>query len=163
MIHYLYCMLAFTSEIFWLLFHNFLSLVMVAFFHLKPCHQSQVPQGYPLHGLSTVVEPLLLWVYLAPRRAGYGSATIVHFRVHPSGWSLSLAGWDCFGHTDVWSWPPVWLAAFLQVLCEPCLLEWEILWRSAGQGSSQRGVGAEFMVLARLMERWQRCHQRQTN
>lgn len=44
-----------------------------------------------------------------------GSAMTVDCHGHPSGWSLSLAGWDCFGHTDVWSWPPVWLAAILQV------------------------------------------------
>lgn len=128
-------------------------------FHLKPLSpEPSTPGISPAWSFYCCWTIIAVGVFGPKARWLGGSATTVHSRGHPSGWSLSLAGWCVEPAPSVTG---CFLAGVL--VCEPCLLEWEILWRSAGQGSSQRGVGAEFMVLARLMERWQRCHQRQTN
>lgn len=94
-------------------------------FHLKPLSpEPSTPGISPAWSFYCCWAIIAVGVFGPKARWLGGSATIVHSRRHPSGWSLSLAGWDCFGHTDVWSWPPVWLAAFLQVCWCVSLASW---------------------------------------
>lgn len=118
-------MLAFTSEIFWLLFHNFLSLVMAFLFHLKPLSpEPSTPRDIPC-----MVFLLLLSHYCCgciwPQGAGWVAllrlSTLAYILV--DGVCPWLAG-TALGILMCGAGPSAELAAFLQVCWCVSLASW---------------------------------------